>query len=39
MVEQKPRKERIVVEANLTTGRIAEVAATLGKLHRDVLQQ
>ena len=39
MVQQKPRKDCIIVEVHLTTGEIAEAAATLGKLHRDVLQQ
>ena len=37
MVQKKPRKDSIVVEVNLTTGEIAEIASTLGKLHRDVL--
>ena len=39
MVQQRPRKDCLVVEVHLTTGEIAEVAATLGKLHRDVLEQ
>ena len=39
MVQRKPRKESIVVEVNLTTGEIADIASTLGKLHRDVLEQ
>ena len=37
MVQQKPRKESIIVEVHLTTGEIADIASTLGKLHRDVL--
>lgn len=39
MVQQKPRKESMVVELHLTTGEIAEVASTLGKLHREVLDE
>ena len=39
MVQQKPRKDCIVVEVHLTTGEIAEIAATLEKLHRDVLEE
>ena len=39
MVQQKPRRESIVVEVHLTTGEIAEVASTLRKLHRDALEQ
>ena len=39
MVQQKPRRASIVVEVHLTTGKIAEIALTLGKLHRDVLEQ
>ena len=39
MVPQKPRKDCILVELHLTTGEVAEVAAILGKLHRDVLQE
>ena len=39
MVQQKPRKESIVVEVNLTTGEIAEIASTLRKLHRETLEQ
>ena len=38
MVQQKPRRERIVVEVNLTTGEIVEIASTLRKLHRDTLE-
>ena len=38
MVPQKPRRDCILVEVHLTTGDVAEVAATLGKLHRDVLR-
>ena len=39
MVPQKPRKDSMVVEVHVMTGEIAKVAATLGKLHRDVLEQ
>ena len=39
MVQQKPRKESIFVEVHLTTGEIAEIASTLRKLHRNILQQ
>ena len=39
MVQRKPRKESMVVEVNLTTGQIAEIASTLRKLHRDALEQ
>ena len=39
MVQQKPRKDCILVEVHLTTGEIAEAAAKLVKLHRDVLQK
>ena len=39
MVQQKPRKESIVLEVHLTTGEIAEIALTLAKLRRDVLEQ
>ena len=39
MGQQKPRKDCIFVEVHPTTGEIAEVAAKLGKLHRDVLEQ
>ena len=39
MVQQRPRKKSIVVEVHLTTGTIAEIAATLGRLHRDALGQ
>ena len=39
MVQQKPRNDCIVVEVHLTTGEIAEIAATLEKLHRDVLEE
>ena len=38
MVQQKPRRESIVVEVHLGTGEIEEIASTLRKLHRDVLQ-
>ena len=39
MVQQTPRKKSILVEVHLTTGEIAEIASTLGKLHRDALEQ
>ena len=39
MVQRTPRKKNIFVEVNLTTGEIAKIASTLGKLHRDVLEQ
>ena len=39
MVQQKPRRDSIVVEVNVTTGNIAEIASTLRKLHRDALDQ
>ena len=39
MVQQKPRKESVFVEVHLTTGEITDIASTLGKLHRDVLEQ
>lgn len=39
MAQHKPRKESIIVEVHLTTGEIAEIAAKLGKLRRDVLNQ
>ena len=39
MVQQKPRKESVVVEVHLTTGKIAEIVSVLGKLHRDELEQ
>ena len=37
MVSLKPRRESVIVEANLTTGEVAEIASTLRRLHRDVL--
>ena len=37
MVQQKPRKESIIVEVHLATGEIAKIASYLGKLHQDVL--
>ena len=39
MVQQKPRKDSVFVEVHLTTGEISDIASTLGKLHRDVLEQ
>ena len=39
MVQQKPRRESIFVEVNLTTGEISEIVSTLRKLHRDTLNQ
>ena len=39
MVQQKPRKDCIVVEVHLTTGEVSEIAATLEKLHWDVLEE
>ena len=38
MGQQEPRKESIIVEVHLTTGKIAKIASDLGKLHRDVLE-
>ena len=32
-----PRRDNMIVEVNLTTGEVAEIASKLGKLHRDVL--
>ena len=37
MVSQKPRQQTVLVEVNLTTGEVAEIALTLAPLHRDVL--
>lgn len=37
MVQGKPRKEKIIVEVHLTTGKIADIASDLGKLRRDAL--
>ncbi len=37
--QKKPRKESMFVEVHLATGKIADIASTLGKLHRDVLEQ
>ena len=37
MDSSKPRSENVFVEANLTTGEVAELASTLRRLHRDVL--
>ena len=34
-----PRKDNIVFEVHLTTGKVAEIASKLGKLHRDALDQ
>ena len=39
MVQQKPRKDCVLVEVHLATGKIAEIAATLEKLHRDILEE
>ncbi len=39
MVQQKPRRDSIFVEVHVTTGKIAEIASTLRKLHRDALEQ
>lgn len=38
MVQQKPRKDCVLLEVHLSTGEIADIAATLKKLHRDVLE-
>ena len=38
MVQEKPRRDSIVVEVHVTTGKIAEIASTLRKLHRDALE-
>ena len=37
MVQQIPRRQSMVGEVNLTTGDIADIALTLGKLQRAVL--
>ena len=37
MESSKPRSENMIVEANLTTGEIEEIARTLRQLHRDTL--
>ena len=34
-----PRKDNIILEVHLTTGKVAEIASKLEKLHRDVLDQ
>lgn len=39
IVHRRPRKESIFAEVHLTTGEIAEIASTLGRLRRDVLGQ
>ena len=39
MVQQKPRKDCVFVEVHLRTGEIADIAATLEELHRDVLEE
>ena len=39
MVPGKPRKESIIVDVHLTTGEVAEIASTLGKLRRDILDR
>ena len=39
MGQQKPRRDSIFVEVHVTTGKIAEIASTLRKLHRDALEQ
>ena len=39
IVQQKARKESMIVEVHLTTGEIAEVASGLEKLHREALEQ
>ena len=38
MVPQKPRKDCVFVEVHLGTGEIADIAAMLERLHRDVLE-
>ena len=37
MVSSRPRRESVIVEVNLTTGEVEEIASTLRGLHRDVL--
>ena len=37
MESSRPRSENVIVEANLTTGEVEEIAGTLGRLHRDSL--
>ena len=37
MISQRPRKETVLVEVNLTTGDVAEIASKLAPLHRNVL--
>ena len=39
MVPQRPRKESILFEVHIATGRIAQLAATLRKLRSDVLER
>ena len=39
MVHQKPRTESIIVEVQLMTGKIAEIASTLGKLCQEALER
>ena len=38
MVQQKPRKDCVLVEVHLATGKVEELAATLEKLHREILE-
>lgn len=37
LLAQKPRREGVIVETNLTTGEIPAIASTLRRLHRDEL--
>ena len=38
MVQQKPRRDCVLVEVNLATGKVEEIGATLEKLHREILE-
>ena len=38
MVQRRPRKDSVIAEVHVTTGEIADIAETLGKLRRDVLE-
>ncbi|MCY3747801.1 MAG: type I restriction enzyme HsdR N-terminal domain-containing protein [Chloroflexi bacterium] len=37
-VQQVPRKDSMLVEVHLATGRVGEIAAKLEKLHREILE-
>ena len=39
IVQQKARKESMIVAVHLTTGEIEEVASNLGKLYREALER